>query len=72
MVCGQYKDKEGKNYQKLTLKPKISIFKILKYALESYIISSVEPTIPKNMIPQQKMWAGCYCKRDQNLAPSSP
>ena len=38
----------------------MSIFKILKNALEFYFILSYEPTIPKTMIPQQKMWAGCY------------
>ena len=39
---------------------KMSIFKILKNGLEFYFILSYEPTIPKTMIPQQKMWAGCY------------
>ena len=38
----------------------MSIFKILKNGLEFYFILSYEPTIPKTMIPQQKMWAGCY------------
>ena len=33
---------------------------VLKNGLEFYFILSYEPTIPKNMIPQQKMWAGCY------------
>ena len=40
VACGQYKDKEGKNDEKLKNGPKMSIFKIFKNALEFYFILS--------------------------------
>ena len=54
------KIKREKTIKNWKMALKMSIFKILKNALEFYFILSYEPTIPKTMIPQQKMWAGCY------------
>ena len=32
----------------------------MRYQCLKFLILSYEPTIPKNMIPKQKMWARCY------------
>ena len=54
------KIKREKTIKNWKMALKMSISKILKNGLEFYFILSYEPTIPKTMIPQQKIWAGCY------------
>ena len=78
MACGQYKDKEGKNDQKLKNGPKNVNFQNFEKCFGFFFSFS-----PKNL-PYQKIWfhnkkygqgAIAYFrlhKRDQNLAPGSP
>ena len=60
MASGQYKDKEGKNDQKLKNGPKNVNFLNFEKCFGILFHFVLKTTIPKNMIPQQKMWSGCY------------
>ena len=60
MACGQYKDKEGKNDQKLKNGPKNVNFQNSEKCFRILFNFVLRTYHTKNMIPQQKMWAGCY------------
>ena len=78
MACGQYKDKEGKNDQKLKNGPKNVNFQnfekcfgiLFHFVLRTYHTKKYDSTTKK--CGQDAIAYFRLHKRDQNLAPSSP